>query len=241
MTPASHRVSGARGFLLHQRPYRESSLIVELYAREHGRLSAFARAARGPRTRFPGMRPFRPMLFSWSGRGEAPTLTAAEPDGALPPALVGERLLSAFYLNELLLKLTVAHDPHPDLYEEYAATLERLRTNAPLEAVLRRFEKRLLELTGYGLELGRDIDGRPLEADAYYHFQAGAGLRPGDDAPGATPGRVLLALAAGQPLGDPEAQRQARAVLRAAIDHCLDGRELRVRAVARAVANMERS
>ena len=114
MSPASHRVSGARGFLLHQLPYRESSLIVELYTRDHGRLSAFARAARGSRTRFSGMQPFRPMLFSWSGRGEAPTLTAAEPDGPLPPALVGERLLSAYYLNELLLKLTVAHDPQPE-------------------------------------------------------------------------------------------------------------------------------
>ena len=135
----------------------------------------------------------------------------------------------------------MAHDPQPDLYRHYAATLEQLRAGAPLEAVLRRFEKRLLELIGYGLELAHDIDGRPLEADAYYHFQAGAGLRPADDAPGAIAGRVLLALAADEPLEDPESQRQARAVLRAAIDHCLDGRELRVRAVARAVANMERS
>jgi DNA repair protein RecO (recombination protein O) len=241
MSPASHRVSGARGFLLHQRPYRESSLIVEIYTRDHGRLSAFARAARGPRSRFPGMQPFRPMLFSWSGRGEAPALTAAEPDGPAPPALAGERLLSAFYLNELLLRLTVAHDPHPDLYREYRATLGQLCDGAPLEAALRRFEQRLLVLIGYGLELARDVDERPLAPDAYYHFEAGTGLRPGDDAPGAIPGRVLLALAADQPLGDPAAQRQARAVLRAAIDHCLDGRELRVRAVARAVANMERS
>lgn len=241
MSPASHRVSGARGFLLHQLPYRESSLIVELYTRDHGRLSAFARAARGSRTRFSGMQPFRPMLFSWSGRGEAPTLTAAEPDGPLPPALVGERLLSAYYLNELLLKLTVAHDPQPDLYRHYAETLEALRAGAALDAVLRRFEKRLLELIGYGLDLAHDVDGRPLEADAYYHFHAGAGLRPADAAPGAIAGRVLLALAADEPLEDPESQRRARAVLRAAIDHCLDGRELRVRAVARAVANMERS
>jgi DNA repair protein RecO (recombination protein O) len=241
VSPSSHRVSGAHGFLLHQRPYRESSLIVELFTRDHGRLGAFARAARGPRTRFSGMRPFRPMLFSWSGRGEAPTLTAAEPDGPLPAALAGERLLSAYYLNELLLRLTVAHDPQPDLHRHYADTLEALRTGAALEPLLRRFEKRLLELIGYGLELSLDVDGRPLAADAYYHFQPGAGLRPADEGPGAIAGRILLALSAGRPLEDPESQRQARAVLRAAIDHGLDGRELRVRAVARAVASMERS
>jgi DNA repair protein RecO (recombination protein O) len=241
MSPATHRVSGTPGFLLHQRPYRETSLIVELYTRDHGRLSAFARAARGPRTRFAGLQPFRSMLFSWTGRGDAPTLTAAEPDGVPPAPLAGERLLSAFYLNELVLKLTVAHDPQPDLYAHYAATIEQLRAGAPLEAVLRRFEKRLLELIGYGLELGHDLDGRPLAPDAYYHFEAGAGLRPAEAAPGAIEGRVLLALAADQPLEDPESQRQARALLRLAIDHGLDGRELRVRAVARAVANMERS
>lgn len=241
MSAAGQRVSGACGFLLHQRPYRESSLICELFSREHGRLGAFARAARGPRTRFTGLQPFRPMLLSWTGRGEAPTLTAAEPDGPPPAALAGERLLSAFYLNELLLKLTVAHDPQPELYRHYAATLAQLRAGAALEPLLRRFEKRLLELLGYGLEFAREVEGRPLEAGAYYHFHAGAGLRPATAGAGAIAGRVLLALAADEPLEDHESQRQARAVLRAAIDHCLDGRELRVRAVARAVASMERS
>jgi DNA repair protein RecO (recombination protein O) len=249
MSGGGQRVSGACGYLLHQRPYRDTSLIVELYTREYGRLSAFARAARGPRTRFTGLQPFRPMLFSWSGRGEAPTLTAAEADGPLPPAVAPDRLFSAFYLNELLLKLTVQHDPQPDLYLHYAGTLGQLRAHEPLDAVLRRFEKRLLELLGYGAEFGCELDGRPLRADAYYHFQAGAGVRPAGTAPGERPGavagavsgRVLLALAADEPLEDPESARQARAVLRAAIDHCLDGRELRVRAVARAVANLERS
>jgi DNA repair protein RecO (recombination protein O) len=241
VSAGSHRVSGACGFLLHHRPYRETSLIVELYTRDYGRLTAFARAARGPRTRFTGLQPFRPLLLSWSGRGEAPALTAAEPDGPPPAALAGERLLSAFYLNELLLKLTVAHDPQPELHRHYAETLARLRAGDSLEALLRRFEKRLLELLGYGLEFSREVEGRPLEAGAYYHFHAGVGLRPADGGSGAIAGRVLLALAADEPLEDHESQRQARAVLRAAIDHCLDGRELRVRAVARAVAGMERS
>jgi DNA repair protein RecO (recombination protein O) len=241
MNRGSHRVEFTCGYVLHQRPYRDTSLIVELYSREHGRLSAFARAARGPRSRFRGLQAFRPLLLSWVGRGEAPTLTGAEGDGPPPPPLPADRLLSGFYLNELLLKLTVPHDPQPELYAHYASTLERLRAGEALQALLRRFEKRLLDLLGYGSELTREAGGRAVSADAYYHFHAGTGLLPTAADADAVQGHVLLALAADEPLHDPDAQRQARLLLRAALDHCLDGRELRVRAVARAVANMERS
>ena len=241
MSRASHRIEFTCGYVLHQHPYRDTSLIVELYTREHGRLSAFARAARGPRSRFRGLQPFRPLLLSWVGRGEAPTLTGAEGDGPAPLPLASDRLLSGFYLNELLLKLTVAHDPQAELYAHYASTLERLRAGEPLDALLRRFEKRLLDLLGYGSELSCEASGRAVRADAYYHFHAGSGLSPTSADADAVQGRVLLALAANEPLHDPEAQRQARALLRSALDHCLDGRELKVRAVARAVANMERS
>ncbi|MDE2219506.1 MAG: DNA repair protein RecO [Gammaproteobacteria bacterium] len=253
MNAGIRRIRLACGFLLHQRPYRDSSLILELFARDHGRLSAFAHGARGPRSRFAGLQPFRPLLLSWSGRGESPTLSAAEDAGPPPPPFPPARILSAFYLNELLLKLTVAHDPQPELYAHYAATLARLRALEPLEAVLRHFEKRLLELLGYGNDLRCEAGGRPVAADAYYHFRPGAGIWPaamgGDrgtvDAAraagaGLVQGRVLLALAADEPLADPEGRRQARLVLGAALDHCLDGRELRARTVAHAVARMER-
>lgn len=242
MSPSTGRAQFACGYVLHQRPYRDTSLIVELYTRDHGRMSAFARAARGPRSRFSGLQPFRPLLLSWSGRGEAATLSAAEPDGTPSAPLAADRLLSAFYLNELLLKLTVVHDPQPELFALYATTLEQMRTAAALDPVLRQFEKRLLDLLGYGSDMSREASGRAVAADAYYHFRPGEGLWPADAAlSGAVPGRVLLALAANESLGDPEGQRQIRTLLRAALDHCLDGRELRVRAVARAVAKMERA
>ncbi len=252
MNTGKARAQLACGFLLHQRPYRDSSLILELFVRDHGRLSAFAHAARGPRSRFSGLQPFRPLLLSWSGRGESPTLSAAEDAGAPPPPFPPERILSAFYLNELLLKLTVPHDPQPELYAHYATTLARLRALEPLDAVLRHFEKHLLDLLGYGNDLRCEAGGRAVTADAYYHFRAGAGLwlseavESGAGAgsvagAGLVQGRVLLALAADEPLADPEGRRQARLVLRAALDHCLDGRELRARTVAHAVARMERS
>jgi len=254
MSAAGRRVEFARGFLLHQRPWRDSSLILELFSAEHGRLCAFARAARGPRTRFSGLQPFRPLLLSWSGRGEAPSLTGAESDGVAPASLPPQSLLSAWYLNELLLKLTVPHDPQPELYEQYAATLERLRAGDALEIALREFELRLLELLGFGVELDRESgSGRAVRADAYYHFTPGAGVQlAGSDAPGgqirgqtrietrgeALSGQLLLMLAAGEIPQDAAGQRAARGLLRAALDHCLEGRELRSRTVARAVARM---
>ncbi len=246
MSRSGARVELTSGYLLHQRPWRDTSLIVELFTAEHGRLSAFARAARGPRTRFSGLQPFRPLLLSWSGRGEAPSLTGAENDGVPPESLAPQALLSAWYLNELLLKLTVAHDPHLQLYVQYCATLAQLRAGAPLESVLRQFELRLLELLGFGVELGRDCgDGSAVRAEAYYHFTAGAGVRrqaARDDREAAEghllPGHLLLMLADGELPTEPQQQRAARGLLRAALDHCLEGRELKTRVVARAVARI---
>jgi DNA repair protein RecO (recombination protein O) len=246
MSAAGRRVELARGYLLHQRPWRDSSLILELFSAEHGRLCAFARAARGPRTRFSGLQLFRPLLLSWSGRGVAPSLTAAESDGVAPASLPPQSLLSAWYLNELLLKLTVPHDPQPELYEQYALTLARLRAGDALESVLRQFELRLLELLGFGVELDRECgSGRAVQADAYYHFAPGVGVHQlGSDAltsathGEALSGRLLLMLAAGELPEDAQGQRETRSLLRAALDHCLEGRELRTRTVARAVARM---
>jgi DNA repair protein RecO (recombination protein O) len=234
------RVELACGHVLHQRAFRDTSLIVELFMRDHGRLTVFARGARGPRPRFHALRPFQPLLLSFSGRGEAPTLTAAEPDG-LAPALPAASLLSGFYLNELLLRLTERHDPHPELYAVYDTTLAGLRSGQPVEPLLRRFEKQLLDLVGFGLDLGTDGGGRAIEPDAYYHFLPARGIVPcAPDAPGACSGRVVLVLAAESLIDAAEDLRAARVLLRAALDHCLEGRELSTRVVALSVAKLER-
>jgi len=230
-------VSLASGYLLHQRPFRDTSLILEIFARDHGRMTAFARGARGPRSRFLGLQPFRPLLLSWSGRGEAPQLTGAEPTGTLA-ALPPDRLLSAFYLNELLIKLTAQHDPHPELYDLYQQSLTELAVRTDVEPVLRHFERTLLELLGFGLELRVEAtEGGAVRAERYYHFRAGVGVIAAEcGAAGAVSGRVLLLLAGGAAIEDPADVRAARTLMRAAIDHCLEGRELKTRAVARSVA-----
>lgn len=230
------RVDHARGYLLHRRDFRDTSLILEILLREHGRFTAFARGARGPKARFGALQPFQPLLLSWSGRGEAMSLSGAEVErieSVLPPAA----LMSAFYLNELLIKLTTRHDPHPELYDAYEVALAGLRAHGPQEHLLRAFEMRLLALLGYGLHLESEAaSGRPVQPDAYYHFEPHRGvIACAAEAPHAIGGHVLLALAGDRPLAAGDERRQARALMRRALDRCFEGRELNTRRVARAM------
>ena len=236
MTRSTQRISLTPGYLLHHRPWRDSSRILEVFAREHGRLTLFARAVRGPQARLaPVLQPFQPLLLSWSGRGEAPQLTAAERAEHSPP-LPPACLLAAFYLNELLMKLTTRHDPLPELYDHYHGTLARLRGGAALEPALRIFEKRLLEVLGYGLDLTSEAHGgRPVEAGHFYEFRPARGLERASAAPaGSLCGQSLLELA-GEHLSSARALEDARRLLRAALAACLEGRPLATRAVARAL------
>jgi DNA repair protein RecO (recombination protein O) len=236
MTAGSRRIELTPGYILHHRPWRDTSRILEVLTREHGRLTLFARAVRGPAARLaPVLQPFWPLLLSWSGRGEAPQLTHAErADGAgpLPPACV----MAAFYVNELLLKLTTRHDPLPALFDHYHATLGRLRAGAPLEPALRVFEKRLLELVGFGLELGTEaLSGVPLAAERYYRFRPSQGLVLAEaHEAGALAGSSLLELRE-ERLSGARALEDARRLLHAALAACLEGRPLATRAVARSM------
>lgn len=236
MTASAPRVQLTAGYILHHRPWRDTSRILEVLTREHGRLSLFARAVRGPGARLaPVLQPFWPLLLSWSGRGEAPQLTHAERAdscGALPAAGV----MAAFYLNELLLKLTTRHDPQPALFDHYQATLTRIRSGAALAPALRVFEKRLLELVGFGLELETEaVSGVPLAADGYYQFRPSQGLvRAGAHDAGALAGASLIDLRE-ERLGGTRALEDARRLLHAALAACLEGRPLATRAVARSM------
>ena len=234
-----HRASLTRGFLLHQRPFRDTSLIVELYTHEHGRLTTFARGARGvngKRSRFSALRPFQPLLLSWQGRGDAPQLTAAEADGA-PNTLPASQLMSGYYLNELLLKLTAQHDPQPELYNLYVGALQALAADAHTEWCLRSFEKQLLELLGFGLNLATDVvNDAPLRLDACYCYSPGSGFSVAEPGAAGYSGRMLQALGAECVMETEQHWREARELMRTAIDHCLEGRELRTRTVARSIA-----
>jgi DNA repair protein RecO (recombination protein O) len=223
------RITLEPAYVLHSREYRDTSRILEVFSERHGRLTLFARGARGPKSKLASLlMPFRALLVSWSGRGDAAQLTAAEPHGEALP-LPARQVLSGFYLNELILSLTTRHDPQPGLFADYARTLRLLAADAAPEPALRIFEKRLLTHLGYGVEF-------EVDAGTFYRFRVGEGLAEvREDAPGAYSGRCLLALQE-EDLRDDEALDTARRLLRQALDHCLEGRELRTRIVARSMA-----
>ena len=223
------RIALEPAYILHSREYRDTSRILDVFSARHGRLTLFARGARGPKSKLASLlMPFRPLLVSWSGRGDAAQLTGAEPRGDAMP-LPSRQVLSGFYLNELIIALTTRHDPQPQLFEDYALALQQLAADNAPEPALRVFEKRLLSSLGYGIEF-------PVDAGMYYRYRLGEGLSEvREGSPGAYSGRALLALQE-EDLRDAESLEVARRVLRQALDHCLEGRELRTRTVARSMA-----
>jgi DNA repair protein RecO (recombination protein O) len=231
------RIQLAPAYILHHRPYRDTSRILEVLTHDHGRLSLFARGVRGPKAKLAStLQPFQLLLLSWSGRGEAAQLTGAESADHDPP-LPAASIMASFYLNELLLKLTTRHDPLPELFDDYHRTVQALRSGAPLEPALRIFEKRLLEAVGYGLDLATEAQtGKAIEAAAYYHFRPAQGLFPTvAQAAGALAGQSLISLAAEQLTARRELD-DSRRLLQAALAQCLEGRELTTRSVAQSIA-----
>jgi DNA repair protein RecO (recombination protein O) len=233
----ARRVQLQPAYVLHHRPYRDTSRILELFTRDHGRVTVFARGARGGRSKAASLtsilQPFNRVLVSWSGRGEAGQLTQAEFDGAYLP-MPPDQLVNGYYLNELLLKLFARHDGHPDVFSLYDGTIDGLKTPGAQLRALRVFEKRLLEAIGYGLVLDCDaLTQEPVEAQRTYHYRLEQGVvRALDVAEGSLvfTGRSLLALAR-EHLTEPDTLADARRILRAALDRCLDGRELKSRQV----------
>jgi DNA repair protein RecO (recombination protein O) len=243
MTIARTRESLHAAFVLHHRPWRDTSRILEVFTRDHGRLTLFARGVRGARAPLASiLLPFQPLLVAWSGRGDAGQLTRAEAVAAplLPPAAV----MPAYYLSELVLRLTTRHDPLPALFDAYAESIEALRGGAEPARPLRLFEKRLLDVLGYGIDLLREArSGEAVQPGRQYHFCPSEGLRVLERetaaAEPALAGRSLLELHA-ETLADPRSLDDARRVLRAALAPLLEGRELATRAVARSVSGRRR-
>lgn len=239
---AARRKHLEAAWLLHHRPWSDTSRILELITRDHGRVTLFAHGARRPKSPLRAvLRPFAPLLVSWSGRADGGTLTAAEA-GSAASTLAGARLLSGYYLNELLLKLLPKEDRHEAVFDAYADAIGEL-ANGEEQRALRAFERVLLEELGYGLDLSREAaNGRPVEGDRYYHFEPGRGVlavRDADAGPGVHAGRAVLAVSRGEFM-QPDAQKAARGIFGAAIAHCLEGRGLASREVMLAVRRLGR-
>lgn len=221
----------APAWLLHATPYRETSLVVDLFTREHGRIAAVAKGAKRPRSSLRAvLLQFQPLRVSWTGRRELRTLTGAEWSGGAP-APQGDALLCAFYLNELLMRLLAREDPHPGLFDAYAEAIEQLGTPNPRDETLRRFEWALLREIGYAPDLEHDAANRPIDPEQHYSWRPGEGFVAGDvGVDVAVSGGVLLDLAAGR-AAPPASRQQAKYLTRAILAHHLDGAPLSTRQI----------
>ncbi len=229
------RVDGQAAYVLHLHPYSETSLVVDVFTRDHGRVPLLARGARRPRSAMRGMlMSFQPLELGWFGGGEVKTLAKAEWLGGMP-LLGGRCLLLGYYLNELLLKMLPREDAHSALFDAYAAALYALAAGGADAPELRRFEKTLLKELGYGLTLEVDVDsGLPVVPDRQYSFLIERGpvakVSAGDTAVPSLRGKTLLDMAADD-YSDPRTRVESRHLMRQLIAHHMGGKPLQSRRV----------
>ena len=196
------RITAEPAFVLHARPWRETSLLVEVLTATHGRLGVLARGVQGPKRHVlrAALQPLQWVRLDAVQRGELARLVAAEAVDAAP-RLVGEALLAGFYVNELTLRLAPRQDPQPELFHAYAVVRERLRADEPLGWTLRRYERDLLDALGVGFDWRVDGDGAAIDPAARYRLDPEHGARRllsdrgQADRAGAATGRALLAMA----------------------------------------------
>jgi len=234
------RVLSQPAFLLHARPFRETSLVIDVFTRDYGRIGLLARGVRNPKSRKRALvMPFQPLLLGWSGKGELPLLTGLEATGSAGE-LIAEQRYAAFYLNELLLKLLHRYDAHEDLFDFYSTVLQELHQGEPVQYALRRFEKQLLSQTGYGLILHQEAESnRPIDAQTTYQYLPELGPKPipraGHNHQGKEPGVNIR----GKSLldfhhdifEDKESLKECRSLIRFLLDRQLSGKPLHSRQV----------
>lgn len=228
---ASERVHDEPAFVLHAVPWRETSLIVDLLTRDHGRIACVAKGAKRRNSALRGvLLSFQPLHVGFAGRHELRTLTSAEWLGGMV-APQADALLCAFYLNELLVKLLPRDVPHPALFDGYARALVALGLGEPLEATLRRFEWLLLREIGEAPDLSRDTDDRPVDARRRYLAMPGRGFVAADgDVDGAVAGSTLLDIAA-ERYDSARTLAESKRLHRLLLARPLDGQTLRSRRI----------
>jgi len=229
----TRRVQQQPAYVLHHRPFRDTSQLLAVISREHGKVTLVARGSRSAKSRLRGiLRPFQALRLSWFLRSDLGTLTGAEID-APPLPLDGDALLSAYYVNELVLNFLHRHDPQPEIFDAYAQTIEALSRSDQVAANLRVFEMELLRLLGYALNLEYEAHHHePVEEQRFYEYR----VEQGPVGVSRSEGPMIFAGARLRDIGaskfdDPAVLRDAGRLLREVIRHHLDGRELKSRKV----------
>ncbi|MFC5475169.1 DNA repair protein RecO [Paraherbaspirillum soli] len=227
------RVTAQPGFVLHSYPHRETSLIIDVFTRDYGRIALVAKGAKRPLSKLRGvLQTFQPLSLSWSGKSEIRTLIAAEWVGGLLP-LEKSALLCGFYLNELLVKLVARDDPHPALFDHYVATLNQLAHQEPAPIVLRQFERALLKQTGVAGDFTICTSSRqPVDAGLTYVVDPERGPRIARDTDSwpRVSGKTLLDMER-EDYSDVITQTQSKALMRFLLAHHLGGAPLNTRQI----------
>lgn len=231
---SQRRVQQQTAFILHHRPFRDSSQILDVLSRDHGKLALVARGSRGARSRLKGvLRPFMPLSISWFMKSDLGTLTGAEVNGA-PLRLSGDALLSGYYVNELILHFLHRHDPQPEVFDAYAQTIQSLAAAGDdVAPCLRQFEIELLRQIGYALNLDHEYGSNAaLVAEHHYEYR----VEQGPVAVSRTAGQLvfsgkMLAAIAAQRFHEPDVLHAGSRLLREVIAFHLGGKELKSRKV----------
>mgnify|MGYP000846781888 CR=1 FL=1 len=237
------KVDGQPAYVLHSYPFRETSLIVEVFSRDFGRMALLARGARRPRSAIRGLlMAFQPLEIGWAGKGEVLTLMKVEWQGG-QPLLAGHALFCGYYLNELLMHLLPREDAHETLFARYAEMLGRLGIDTlgkVQESDLRTFEKALLQELGYGLTLAHDSEGKTISPDAYYTYRMEEGpvrLEHAEAAAQIVVGKTLIDLEQ-ENFSDPRSRLESKQLMRSLMSHYLDGKELETRKIFRELQDL---
>jgi DNA repair protein RecO (recombination protein O) len=230
---SERRVQQQPGYILHHRPFRDSSQILDIVTRDYGKVALVARGSRGSKSRLAGiLRPFLPLRLSWVAKSDLGTLTGAEASG--PPAgMVGDAMLSAYYVNELLLHFLHRYDPQPEIFRLYEEVLHGLVGSLRVTASLRSFELEFLSLLGYAVNLNHEFRSHdPLVDEQNYEYRMEQGPVRVDRSDGALvfPGKVLSGVNERR-FEDPDVLRAASRLLREIIGFHLGGKELKSRKV----------
>ena len=232
----SHQViEGEPAYLIHQRPYSETSQIINLFSRHYGRVDAIAKGSKRPKSKFKSfLQPFSPILVSWSGRSQLKTLRSVDISSGKQSNVSRKHLMSAFYLNELILSFLTTADPYPDLFDAYSLAINNLSNADSSEIILREFEIQLLTEIGYAINFQTEaMSSKKIEPNLSYRFIAEEGFvssvtSSARDA--LIKGSVIQSIDR-KDFSQPETMRAAKRIIRESVKYHLSGKELNTKKV----------
>lgn len=234
------RVLSQPAFVLHSYPYKETSLIIDVFSRQFGRVALVAKGAKRPHSQLRGaLQTFQPLTLSWSGKSDLQTLTAAEWVGGMPP-LEKNALLCGFYLNEIIVKLLQRDDPQPLLFDEYVSTINQLAHVEPVPILLRKFELNLLKMAGVVNDLSYCTQHRcTVTSEILYVVDPESGTRPAQDNDNGIKvhGKTLIDMQAAD-YSDVATQVQSKLLMRSLLAHHLHGNPIHTRQILMDLQNL---